>query len=275
LKRTLAGEQTLYTYMDEPPAPLRADLVAGQTTTDLFPKLADYFVNPALQSEGIFLLKLKTQLLNGPASYNLGTPTVTSLTTTTATVAFCTSDTGTTTASGQPGPLTLDGGTGGARGTSNLVMVAGSAALLLVVLPGHGPLLAVVAGLLGLGVAASVSPALFMAGFSLKSRLLQRVFAMIELMRAVTAFLVAPILVFLAEVIGPNRSAGTEDAVGVCLAIALVGFLGGSALYLSGRPRLETPDLDRWQGGDEPAWSSPPLGDAIRHSSSDPHTSVP
>lgn len=73
-----------------------------------------------------------------------------------------------------------------------LVMVAGSAALLLVVLPGHGPLLALVAGLLGLGLAASISPALFMAGFSLKSRLLQRVFAMIELMRAVTAFLVAP-----------------------------------------------------------------------------------
>lgn len=46
--------------------------------------------------------------------------------------------------------------------------------------------------------------------------------------------------------------------MGVCLAIAVVGFLGGSALYLSGRPRLETPDLDRWQGGDEPAWSSPP-----------------
>ena len=126
LNAWITADQALYAYMDEPPAPLRADLVAGQTTTDLFPKLADYFVNPALQSEGIFLLKLKTQLLNGPASYNLGTPTVTALTTTTATVAFCTSDTGTTTASGQPGPLTLDGGAGGARGTSNLVMVAGS-----------------------------------------------------------------------------------------------------------------------------------------------------
>ena len=129
LNAWLAAEQQFYTYMDEPPAPLRADLVAGQTTADLFPKLANYYVNPALQSEGIFLIKLKTQLLNGPTSYNLGNPTVTALTATTATVAFCTSDTGTTTASGQPGPLTLDGndpGTGGVRGTSDLVLVAGS-----------------------------------------------------------------------------------------------------------------------------------------------------
>jgi hypothetical protein len=129
LNAWLASEQQLYTYADEPPAPLRADLVAGQTTADLFPKLADYYVNPALQSEGIFLIKLKTQLLNGPTSYNLGNPTVTALTATTATVAFCTSDTGTTTASGQPGPVTLDGndpGTGGVRGTSDLVLVAGS-----------------------------------------------------------------------------------------------------------------------------------------------------
>ena len=122
----LVAEQQLYAYADEPPAPLRADLVAGQTTEDLFPKLADYYVNPALQSEGIFLIKLKTQLLNGPTTYNLGNPTVTALTATTATVAFCTSDTGTTTATGQSGPLTLDGGAGGARGTSNLELVAGS-----------------------------------------------------------------------------------------------------------------------------------------------------
>jgi hypothetical protein len=126
LSAWLAADQTLYAYMDEPPAPLRADLVAGQTTADLFPKLADYYVNPALQSEGIFLIKLKTQLLNGPTTFNLGSPTVTALTSTTATVAFCTSDTGTTTATGKPGPLTLDGGAGGARGTSNLELAAGS-----------------------------------------------------------------------------------------------------------------------------------------------------
>jgi hypothetical protein len=125
----LAADEAFYAYMQEPPAPLRADLVAGQTTTDLFPRLTDYFVGPALQSEGIFLVKLKMQLLNGPTSYNLGHPTVTALTATTATVAFCTSDTGTTTAAGKAGPLTLDGNDpsiGGVRGTSDVVLVGGS-----------------------------------------------------------------------------------------------------------------------------------------------------
>jgi hypothetical protein len=122
----LAAEEQIYAYADEPPAPLRADLVAGQTTTDLFPKLADYYVNPALQSEGIFLLKLKMQLLNGPTSYNFGKPSVTALSATSATVAFCTTDSGTTTAAGLPGPLTLDGGAGGSRGTSTLELVSGS-----------------------------------------------------------------------------------------------------------------------------------------------------
>jgi hypothetical protein len=126
LNAWLDAEEQIYAYADEPPAPLRADLVAGQTTTDLFPKLTDYFVDPALQSEGIFLVKLKMQLLNGPTSYNLGHPAVTALTATTATVAFCTTDSGTTTAAGQPGPLTLDGGAGGARGTSQLQLVSGS-----------------------------------------------------------------------------------------------------------------------------------------------------
>ena len=99
--------------------------MAGQTTADLFPKLADYYVDPALQSEGIFLIKLKTQLLNGPTSYNLGNPTVTALTATTATVAFCTSDSGTTTASGQPGPLTLDGNDPALAASRNLGPRAG------------------------------------------------------------------------------------------------------------------------------------------------------
>jgi hypothetical protein len=126
LNAWMSAEEQLYAYADEPPAPLRADLVAGQTTSDLFPRLAAYFVNPALQSEGVFLLKLKMQLLNGPTNYDLGHPTVTALAASTATVAFCTSDTGTTTAAGKDGPLNLDGNdpsVGGVRGTSDLVLV--------------------------------------------------------------------------------------------------------------------------------------------------------
>jgi hypothetical protein len=123
LNAWVTAEEHLYAYMDEPPAPLRADLVAGQTTADLFANLASYYVNPALQSEGIFLLKLKMQLLNGPTKYDLGHPTITALTSTTSSVESCVSDTGTTTASGQPGPVTLAGGAGGYTGTWQLEKV--------------------------------------------------------------------------------------------------------------------------------------------------------
>jgi hypothetical protein len=144
-----------------------------------------------------------------------------------------------------------------------IVMVLASAALLAVALPAVGPALAAVTGLLGLGVAAAVAPALFLAALSLPTRQLQRVFALIELLRAVTAFLTAPILVFLAGTLGAGRMSGTKDAVWICVAIATVGLAGASALYLSGRPRLETPDLQRWQGLGEPAWESPPMLSAL------------
>jgi len=45
---------------------------------------------------------------------------------------------------------------------------------------------------MGLGVGALVSPALYVVGFSLRSSEIQRVFALVELVRGVTAFLVAP-----------------------------------------------------------------------------------
>ncbi|MFJ8581112.1 MFS transporter [Micromonospora sp. NPDC093277] len=144
-----------------------------------------------------------------------------------------------------------------------LVMVVASAALLVVALPAIGPALAAATGLIGLGVAAAVSPALFLVGLSLPARLLQRVFALVELLRAVTAFLTAPILVFLAGILGRDQTSGTRGALWICLGIAAVGLAGASALYLSGRPRLEAPDLERWQGRGEPAWESPPLLSAL------------
>jgi predicted MFS family arabinose efflux permease len=143
-----------------------------------------------------------------------------------------------------------------------LLMIVAAAALFLTVIPRVGPALAVVTGLAGLGVAASVSPGLFLAGLSLPSNLLPRVFALIELLRGVSAFLIAPILVTLAG--SPARAAATQRSAAICLAIAAIGFLGSCALYLGGRPRLEKPDLGRWQSGEGPAWESPPLLQELR-----------
>ena len=150
-------------------------------------------------------------------------------------------------------------------GIGGVLLVVASAAVLLATMPTKGPAVAASIGLLGLGVGASVSPALFMAGLSLRSSLLQRVFAMIELLRGMTAFLVAPILVFVVGVIGTAHGTGIKDGVWICLGVAAAGFVGGLVLYLTGRPRLEAPDLERWQGGDdEPGWSSPPLFAVVR-----------
>jgi hypothetical protein len=123
---------------------------------------------------------------------------------------------------------------------------------------GAGALVAAGSALIGLGVGASVSPALFLAGFSLRSAQIQRVFALIELLRGVTAFLVAPILLFLATAIGTSAAAGTRAAIWICLGIAAAGLVAAVALYLLGGGRLPTPDLERWTEG-EPAWESPPL----------------
>ena len=122
-----SAQQTLYGYLQAPWQQDRANLVAGQTAATLWPNLASYFVDPALKSEQTFLVGVKMGQLNGPTSFDLGTPKVVALTPTTATVAGCIYDSGTTTASGQPGPSNLDGGgAGGYKGTWNLVLVSGS-----------------------------------------------------------------------------------------------------------------------------------------------------
>lgn len=146
-----------------------------------------------------------------------------------------------------------------------LVALAAAAALSTHLLPTSGWKLAAVTALTGIGVAASVSPALFMAGFSLESRLLQPIFAMIELMRGVTAFLVAPILVFLISVLGSKQLTGTRNALWICFGLAVFGLVGGCFLYVTSRPRLVVPDIEAWQGApDQPAWESPRLFDAVR-----------
>ncbi len=139
-----------------------------------------------------------------------------------------------------------------------LGVLAAGAALLTGLTAGASTLVAVAAALIGFGVGASVSPALFMAGFSLRSAQIQRVFALIELFRGVTAFLVAPILLFLATALGSTTAAGTQIGIWICLTIAAGGALAALALFILGRGRLQVPDLDRWTEG-EPAWHSPPL----------------
>jgi len=121
-----SGEQTLYGYLQSPWQQDRANLVAGETAATLWPNLAAYFADPALKSEQTFLVGVKMAQLNGPTSFDLGTPKVSALTSTTATVTGCIYDTGTTTAAGTPGPTSLGGGAGSYSGDWTLRLTDGS-----------------------------------------------------------------------------------------------------------------------------------------------------
>ena len=125
--------------------------------------------------------------------------------------------------------------------------------------PSSQALTLVGSGLTGIGLGATVAPALFVAGFSLPSANLQRVFAIVELLRAVAAFMVAPIFVYFAANVGSNPDAGTGIALWIGLGLAVVGAVIGVALYALGGARPQTPDLDRFLAGESPAWYSPPL----------------
>jgi hypothetical protein len=114
-------------------------------------------------------------------------------------------------------------------------------------------------GLTGIGLGATVAPALFVAGFSLPSASLQRVFAIVELMRAVAAFMIAPIFAHLAATVGGSLASGTTTALWIGLGLALGGAAVGVGLYALGGARPQTPDIDGFVEGECPAWYSPPL----------------
>jgi MFS family permease len=113
--------------------------------------------------------------------------------------------------------------------------------------------------LIGVGVGASVVPALFLAGFSQRNAALQRVFAIVELMRAVAAFMVAPILLHFAVTVGHSPAAGTRTALWICFGLSAGAALLAILLYGLGGVRPPTPQMARWFGSEAPAWDSPPL----------------
>jgi MFS family permease/nucleotide-binding universal stress UspA family protein len=126
-------------------------------------------------------------------------------------------------------------------------------------LPGNQSLILLGAALTGLALGATVAPALFVAGFSLQSASLQRVFAIIELLRAVAAFMVAPIFAHFAVTVSTDLTVGTGYALWIGFGLAVGGAVFGVAIYVLSGARPQRPDLDEFIDGDSPAWYSPPL----------------
>ncbi|WP_327290218.1 MFS transporter [Streptomyces sp. NBC_01198] len=125
--------------------------------------------------------------------------------------------------------------------------------------PPTDALTAVGSGLIGIGVGSSVVPALFIAGFSLRSNNVQRVFAIIELLRAVAAFLIAPILIYIAATVGNSIDSGTRTALWICFGLAVAGGVIGAGLYVASGVRPPEPSVEDWMAGERPGWYSPPL----------------
>jgi hypothetical protein len=122
-----AGFQLIGNYAARSPGPVRADLIAHETIATIYPKVADYFVNPALNGEWTNLMNEKMGLFSTPVSgTTINQLQITALTSTTATLTFCISTTGTVTANGQPAPSSAGGGSYSVQSTSDLVLVAGS-----------------------------------------------------------------------------------------------------------------------------------------------------
>jgi MFS family permease len=147
---------------------------------------------------------------------------------------------------------------------AGMAFLAAGIAVFRIQLPPSQALTLIGSGLTGIGLGASVAPALFTAGFSLPAATLQRVFAIVELLRAVAAFMIAPVFAHFAVTVGGNVKAGTGIALWIGLGLAIAGAIVPVVLYLLGGARPETPQLERFMGGEGPAWNSPPLLSAAR-----------
>jgi MFS family permease len=147
-----------------------------------------------------------------------------------------------------------------------MIFLAAGIAVFLIEVPSSQALTLLGSGLTGIGLGATVAPALFVAGFSLPSANLQRVFAIVELLRAVAAFMVAPIFAHLAVTTGGNLAGGTSIALWIGLGLAVGGAAIGVVIYALSAARPQAPDLERFLAGTAPAWDSPPLLARVRSS---------
>ncbi|MFZ2052148.1 MAG: MFS transporter [Solirubrobacteraceae bacterium] len=147
---------------------------------------------------------------------------------------------------------------------AGMVFLAAGIAVFRIDVPAGEAATLVGSGLTGIGLGATVAPALFVAGFSLPSASLQRVFAIVELMRAVAAFMIAPVFAHFAATVGGSPDAGTGTALWIGLGIALGGGALGVVIYALGGARPQTPDIERFVAGEAPAWYSPPLLAKVR-----------
>lgn len=126
---------------------------------------------------------------------------------------------------------------------------------------GSGELLWI-GGILGVGAGMTVSPALFMAGLSVKPMLVGRAFALVELLRLAGAFAIVPAFTYFAMAYGSDPSRvmlGLHYMYWVIL-IGLVVTVGICTLmFVLGGARIHAPNLQAYLEEGEAALESPPV----------------
>ncbi len=129
--------------------------------------------------------------------------------------------------------------------------------------PDQAGLVTAGSALLGFGAGSTVSPALFLAAFSVPSNLLGRVFAFIELVRSVGDFLIGPVLAQFAILIASGDTITTKSVditLGIAVAMGAGTILFCAIAFLTAYRRLPVPQLKRWlEGDDAVAIDSPPV----------------
>jgi MFS family permease len=145
-----------------------------------------------------------------------------------------------------------------------MVFLAAGIVVFRVELPPSQALALIGSCLTGIGVGATVAPALFVAGFSLAAVNLQRVFAIVELLRAVAAFMFAPVFAHFASTVGGGGYAGAGIALWVGAGLAVTGAVSAVVLYVLGGARPQAPDVETFLSGAAPAYPSPPLLARVR-----------
>lgn len=141
-------------------------------------------------------------------------------------------------------------------------LIAGGAVILNLGSEASSVLTMAAAGLLGLGAGATVSAGLVLAAFSIASKMVGRVFALVELVRSLADYIIAPIIMKIARVRShqpPLDWPGVHQAAAVTLWLTVGFTVVGVALWVAGGAGLPLPDIRAWIDRKQPAFESPKL----------------
>ena len=117
--------------------------------------------------------------------------------------------------------------------------------------------------LLGLGAGSTVSPGLFLIGLGMPSNRLGRAFALVQLLRSVATYAVAPVVLAIASGHGAPSAQGLRSGFLAMSVVALAGLVAALLVPAVSGARLRAPDLDTWLEGDR-AVPSPPTATHLR-----------